>query len=139
MAQLASRHSDTIGAAIHIFANPGRFLHLASQLLPWLSGWSRICSLRREGSIAVERPERRLRAILVADVAGYLREHRPPVLVVWGRNDPLFTVAGANAYKRDATNAEVHLLDGGHYALEEHAETAASLIREFLSRRVVRD
>lgn len=62
----------------------------------------------------------------------YLREHRPPVLVVWGRNDPLFTVAGANAYKRDVPNAEVHLLDGGHFALEEHAETIAGLIKEFL-------
>ena len=52
--------------------------------------------------------------------------------------DPLFTVAGADAYKA-RRNAEMYLLDGGHFALEEHAETVASLIWDFLSRRILRD
>jgi len=62
----------------------------------------------------------------------YLRERQPPMLVVWGKNDPFFTVAGAQTYRRDVPKAEVHLFDGGHFLLEEHAEAVATLIRKFL-------
>jgi pimeloyl-ACP methyl ester carboxylesterase len=50
----------------------------------------------------------------------YFRNHQPKTLIVWGRNDPFFTVAGAEAYLRDLPKAELHLLEGGHFALEEH-------------------
>jgi pimeloyl-ACP methyl ester carboxylesterase len=64
----------------------------------------------------------------------YFRQHRPPLLATWGRHDPAFIPAGARAYKRDLPDAEVHLLDAGHFALETHADEIAALIREFLGR-----
>lgn len=64
----------------------------------------------------------------------YLREHRPPTLVVWGRNDPFFTVEGAEAYRRDVPDAEIHLYDTGHFALEDHEGPIADRIRGFLTR-----
>ncbi len=64
----------------------------------------------------------------------YFRMHRPPLLAVWGRNDPFFLPAGAQAFRRDNPDAEVHLLDTGHFALESHAPEIAAIIREFLSR-----
>jgi len=67
-----------------------------------------------------------------------LRAHRPPVLVAWGERDPYFTVAGARAYLRDRPDAELHLLDAGHFALAEEADAIASLIARFYRRRVVR-
>ncbi|SFW30660.1 alpha/beta fold hydrolase [Nitrosovibrio sp. Nv17] len=62
----------------------------------------------------------------------YFREHRPPLLAVWGRHDPAFLPAGAAAYQRDLPDARVHLLDAGHFALETHAQEVATLIRAFL-------
>lgn len=59
----------------------------------------------------------------------YFRRAQPPALVVWGKNDPLFTPAGALAFHKDLPKAEVKLLDTGHFALEEdHAEIAASIL-----------
>jgi pimeloyl-ACP methyl ester carboxylesterase len=66
----------------------------------------------------------------------YFRRHRPATLVVWGRNDPFFTVAGAEAYGQDMPKTETHLLEGGHFVLEEHAPQVARLILSFLDRRV---
>src|SRR5690606_36710449 len=60
------------------------------------------------------------------------REYRPPLLAVWGRHDPAFLPAGATAYSRDLPNAQVHLLDAGHFALETHAQEVATLMRAFL-------
>jgi pimeloyl-ACP methyl ester carboxylesterase len=62
----------------------------------------------------------------------YFRSHQPPVLVTWGRNDEIFGPAGAEAFRRDLPNAEIHLLDAGHFALETHGEEIAALIRRFL-------
>jgi pimeloyl-ACP methyl ester carboxylesterase len=67
---------------------------------------------------------------------GYFREHRPPLLAVWGRNDAFFLPPGAEAYSRDIPDAEIHLLDAGHFALETHHREIANLMREFLGRRV---
>jgi len=50
-------------------------------------------------------------------VQAWLREHKPPTLVVWGRNDPSFIAPGGDAYKRDLPNAEIHQLDAGHFHL----------------------
>ena len=64
----------------------------------------------------------------------YFREHRPPLLAVWGRHDPAFLPAGALAYRRDLPDAEVHLLDTGHFALETHHREIAHHVRRFLER-----
>lgn len=66
----------------------------------------------------------------------YFRAHRPPLLAVWGRHDPFFLAAGADAYRRDLPEAEIHLLDTGHFALETHHGDIAALMRDFLARRM---
>ena len=65
----------------------------------------------------------------------WLREHRPPTLVAWGGNDPSFIAAGAEAYRRDLPNAEIHVLDAGHFALDEQNDAIAKLIVEFLQKQ----
>lgn len=62
----------------------------------------------------------------------WMREHQPPTLVVWGKYDPSFDVAEAEAYRRDLPNAEVHVLEAGHFALDEKPDEIASLIDMFL-------
>ena len=64
----------------------------------------------------------------------YFRSKRPPLLAVWGKNDPFFIPPGAEAYKRDNPDAEVHFLDTGHFALETHHGEIAERILEFLGR-----
>jgi pimeloyl-ACP methyl ester carboxylesterase len=64
----------------------------------------------------------------------YLREHRPPALIAWGKNDPFFTEKGALAYLRDLPDAELHLLNTGHFALEEFHEEIADYIDAFLKK-----
>ena len=64
----------------------------------------------------------------------YFRAHKPPLLAVWGKNDPFFLPAGAEAFKRDIPGASVRFFDTGHFALETHAREIADVIREFLSR-----
>ncbi len=71
---------------------------------------------------------------LYPEFQSYFRAHQPPLLAVWGRHDPAFIPAGAEAYKRDLPDAEVHLLDAGHFALETHADDIAALIIGFLGR-----
>jgi pimeloyl-ACP methyl ester carboxylesterase len=66
----------------------------------------------------------------------YFREHKPPMLVVWGKNDQIFVAAGAEPYKRDNPSTEIHMLDTGHFALETHGADIARLIRDFLGRVV---
>lgn len=62
----------------------------------------------------------------------YLRAHQPPLLAVWGRNDPIFGPDGARAFARDNPKAEVRLQDGGHFLLETALDEVAPMIREFL-------
>jgi pimeloyl-ACP methyl ester carboxylesterase len=66
----------------------------------------------------------------------YLRKHQPPTLIVWGQNDHIFPAEGAHPYKRDLRNLEFHLLDTGHFALEEDGDVIAKHIRGFLGRTV---
>jgi pimeloyl-ACP methyl ester carboxylesterase len=63
----------------------------------------------------------------------YFRTHKPPFLALWGRNDPFFLPAGAEAFKRDNPNATVTFFDTGHFALETHADEIAAAIKNFLS------
>jgi pimeloyl-ACP methyl ester carboxylesterase len=66
----------------------------------------------------------------------YLRKHQPPTLIVWGANDEIFPAAGAHPYKRDLENLEFHLLDTGHFALEEDGDVIARYMRGFLQRNL---
>ena len=68
----------------------------------------------------------------------YLRQHQPPTLIAWGKNDYIFPAEGAEPYKRDLDNVDFHLLDTGHFALEEDGEVIANLMRNFLEKNVVR-
>lgn len=61
----------------------------------------------------------------------YFRDHRPPTLIVWGRHDEIFPESGAHPYLRDLPDAELHLLETGHFALEDHSEVIAEHIRRF--------
>ena len=62
----------------------------------------------------------------------YLRKHQPPTLIVWGKNDEIFPAEGAHPYKRDLKEVDLHLLDTGHFALEEDGDVIAEHIRRFL-------
>ena len=64
----------------------------------------------------------------------YFRKHKPPLLAVWGKNDPFFVPAGAEAFRRDNPRAEVHFYPTGHFALETHCQEITAAIRDFLSR-----
>lgn len=66
----------------------------------------------------------------------YLRKHQPPTLIVWGKNDHIFPADGAHPYKRDLNVVDFHLLDTGHFALEEDGQKIASLIRNFLGKQL---
>ena len=88
--------------------------------------------------------QQKIQAMLLYDyrtnVASYpawqawLREHKPPTLVIWGANDPSFIAAGAEAYRRDLPDSEIHLLDAGHFAMDEKTDEIARLILNFMSR-----
>jgi pimeloyl-ACP methyl ester carboxylesterase len=89
--------------------------------------------------------QREIQAALLYDyrtnVASYpewqawLRQHRPATLVAWGANDPSFTAPGAEAFKRDLPDAEIHLLDAGHFALDEKTDEIARLILDFMAKQ----
>jgi len=68
----------------------------------------------------------------------WFRTRRPPALIVWGKNDAIFPADGARAYLRDLPDAELHLLDTGHFALEDQLDDIAALMRDFLGRRLAR-
>ncbi len=65
----------------------------------------------------------------------YFRDHQPPTLIVWGKNDIIFPAEGAHPYLRDLPKAELHLLDTGHFALEEEGVAIAGYIRAFLAKQ----
>ena len=69
----------------------------------------------------------------------YFRTKKPPLLAVWGKSDPFFLPAGAEAFKRDNPDAEVNFYDTGHFALETHVQEIASTIRDFLGRKLPRE
>lgn len=66
----------------------------------------------------------------------FFREHQPPTLIVWGKNDAIFPPEGATPYRGDLPKAQVHLLDTGHFALETHGALIADLIRDFMTKQV---
>ena len=91
--------------------------------------------------------QREIQAALLYDyrtnVAAYpawqawLRRHRPPTLVIWGANDPSFIAAGATAFRADLPDAEIHLLDAGHFPLDEKNDESGALILDFMARHFI--
>jgi pimeloyl-ACP methyl ester carboxylesterase len=75
---------------------------------------------------------------LYPKVQAWLRDKQPPALVVWGKNDFIFPEPGAHPYKRDLKDLEFHLLDTGHFVLEDKADEVFPLIHDFLDRKVAR-
>jgi len=73
---------------------------------------------------------------LYPKVQEWLRQRQPPTLIVWGKNDVIFPADGAHPYKRDLSDLEFHLLDTGHFVLEDKADEAIPLIRDFLDRKI---
>jgi pimeloyl-ACP methyl ester carboxylesterase len=73
---------------------------------------------------------------LFGDIQAYLRNMRPPVLAIWGKNDPFFLPPGAEAFKRDVPDAEIRFVDSGHFALETHAREIGAAMRDFLARHL---
>jgi len=73
---------------------------------------------------------------LYGEIQNYLRNKRPPVLVIWGKNDPFFVPPGAEAFKRDVPEAEVRFVDSGHFALETHAREIGAAMRDFLAKHL---
>ena len=71
---------------------------------------------------------------LYPEFQAYFRKHKPPFLAAWGKNDPFFLPPGAEAFKRDIPDAQVHFLDTGHFALETHSAEIAAMIRKLLDR-----
>jgi pimeloyl-ACP methyl ester carboxylesterase len=68
----------------------------------------------------------------------YLRDHQPPTLIVWGKNDYIFPADGAHPYKKDLKNLEFHLLNTGHFALEEKGDEIANYILNFLDKNNIK-
>ena len=69
-------------------------------------------------------------------IQAYFRKHQPPTLIAWGKNDFIFPADGAHPYKRDLQDLEFHLIDTGHFVLEDKADEVFPLIRSFLDRKV---
>ena len=91
--------------------------------------------LEREGNAAIQLAmfyDYRTNVPLYPGWQAYFREHQPRTLILWGKNDPIFPSEGAHPYLRDLPNAELHLLDTGHFALEEDGAKMAALMRRFL-------
>ncbi len=76
---------------------------------------------------------------LYPEFQAFFRKHQPPTLIVWGKNDKIFPAAGAGPYLRDLPQAELHLLDTGHFALEDKLDVMAPMIRDFLDRKLARN
>ncbi|MFA5956315.1 alpha/beta fold hydrolase [Hyphomicrobium sp.] len=69
-------------------------------------------------------------------IQAYLRQHQPPLLAIWGKNDPFFIPPGAEAFRRDVPAADIRFVDSGHFALETHASEIGAAMREFLAKHV---
>ena len=110
--------------------------HLLERFSPdtWTLDWS---LLQRPGNIDVQLDlfgDYQHNVTLYPRFQQMFRERQFPTLIVWGRHDVFFTLAGAEAYRRDLPGAELHLLEAGHFALETHADEISVAMLEFLGR-----
>lgn len=121
-------------AGVRLQYAAGVSMEQAERLSPdnWTLDWAR---MQRAGNIDVQLDlfgDYRANVELYPRFQQLLRAQRPPTLVLWGRNDPFFTVAGARAFLRDAPQAELELVDASHFLLETHGPYAAHRIEQFL-------
>jgi pimeloyl-ACP methyl ester carboxylesterase len=106
---------------------------------PWTQDWAVLNQPgRMETQKALILDNGRTHVARFGDYARYLRERRPPALMVWGRHDPYFDIAETLDWMRDLPRMEAHILDGGHLLLETHAAEAGRLIADFISRETGR-
>ncbi len=112
---------------------------VAERLVPrispdlWALSWSLMTDRRREIMVSLMEALKE-NLTWFPRYQAYLREHQPPTLIVWGPQDGYMPEGAARAYLRDLPNAELHLLDGGHWLLETNLHEVASLLRPFLER-----
>ena len=108
---------------------------LAERIPPdlWKLHWSLMTPKRKEVAVGLIAGMKENRAWFPQHRA-YLREHRPPTLIVWGPQDGYMPEKSARAYLRDLPDAELHLLDGGHWLLETNLDEVVALARDFLGR-----
>jgi pimeloyl-ACP methyl ester carboxylesterase len=108
---------------------------LAERIPPdlWKLHWSLMTPKRKEVAVGLIAGLKENRAWFPQHRA-YLREHRPPTLIVWGPQDGYMPEKSARAYLRDLPDAELHLLDGGHWLLETNLAEVVALARDFLGR-----
>ena len=95
--------------------------------------------LDRPGNIEIQLDliyDYRTNVALYPKIQAFFRQHQPPTLIVWGANDQIFPPAGARAFQRDLPKAELHLLDSGHFALEDKADEMIPLMRDFFARNL---
>ncbi|MFG1793565.1 alpha/beta fold hydrolase [Nocardia sp. NPDC049149] len=110
--------------------------HLADRVSPdlWVLSWSVTRTPERRANLVNLLADQRHTVPWFARQQAYLREHRPPTLIVWGRHDGYMPEGAAHAYHRDHPDAELHILDGGHWLLETHLDEVVELTRDFLQR-----
>lgn len=110
--------------------------HLAERLPPdlWRLHWALMDTPERRANVLHLFEDQATTLDRFEDQQAYLRRHRPPTLIVWGPHDGYMPEASARAYLRDLPDAELHMLDAGHWALETSLDEITSLIRHFLNR-----
>ncbi|MBF6167755.1 alpha/beta hydrolase [Streptomyces gardneri] len=130
-----------LAAAVSEAGFRGEFLgelpdHLADRVSPdlWKLAWSVTSPPQRQANLVNLLADQRHTVAWFPIQQAYLREHRPPTLIIWGRNDGYMPEPAARAYHRDHPDAELHVFDGGHWLLETHLDEVVPLIREFLGR-----
>jgi pimeloyl-ACP methyl ester carboxylesterase len=111
--------------------------HLRERVSPdlWRLSWSVLREPERRDHVTTLLADQGSTVAWFPRQQAYLREHRPPALIVWGPHDGYMPAGAARAYLRDLPDAELHLLDGaGHWLLETHLDEAVALVRDFLER-----
>ncbi len=133
------RHPEIVSAFLSYEATKQR--HLAGTSHPeaydpddWNDEFSHLARPGQREIQAALLYDYRTNVAAYSDWQAWLRKHKPPTLVVWGANDPSFVAAGATAYRADLPDAEIHLLDAGHFALDEKNDEIARLILDFMAR-----
>lgn len=112
---------------------PDRLIDRVSPDL-WTVSWSQLAQSQRRENLVHLLADQPSTLEWFPMQQAYLREHQPPTLIVWGPHDGYMPESAALAYLRDLPDAELHLLDGGHWLLETHLDEVAALVREFLGR-----
>lgn len=110
--------------------------HLVARIPPdlWTLSWAQLGTSQRRANLTALLADQRHTVARFARQQAYLREHRPPTLILWGHQDGYMPADAGRAYHRDHPDAELHLIDGGHWLLETNFAEVLPLIRDFLGR-----